>query len=508
MENVMKRLLGGALALILLAAVPVLPGCGSAGVNGDPAETKKQAAAEQGGAAAQAEETDTEEEEAFRDDVPEMKFDGAEFTFLTRTFDPNGYWGNIEFYAEELNGVAVNDAVIQRNRLTEDRFDIRIGEYGTGDVGAALRNAVASQEDSYDCLSLTIQSASSNAVQGNLLNFEDHLPYIDLSKPWWDPRLNNCFSLAHKHFYAVGDMTLIDKEATYLFMFNKDVAANHQIDDLYGLVREGGWTYDKMMELCDAVTSDADSDGKFTFRDSVGLVTDAGATFWAMYYAGGGTFFSKNAEDMPEYSIDMDRSTKVLEWIHRVRASDSVMLDETLSAQGVSNPWSDAGLNGMFKEGRALFYAISLTVMGKMRDMDSNFGVIPYPKLEETDGEYISYVGAELGNCVSVPVTAQNPDMNAAVLEAMCCESKNILMPAYYDVTVTMKNARDPETKEMLDYIFAHRTLDLAQCFDWGGLHSALKRIPSADQFASGIKRLQRSATRALEKTFESFHVE
>ena len=211
---------------------------------------------------------------------------------------------------------------------------------------------------------------------------------------------------------------------------------------------------------------------------------------------------------MPEFSIDMDRSVRAIEKIHELRASDSVMLDTTLSEQGISNPWSDQGLNGMFKEGRALFYGISLTVMSKMRDMDSDFGVIPYPKLDESDAQYTSYVAGDLADCIAVPVTASDPERTSAIIEALCCESANIVMPAYYDVTITFKTARDEQTKEMLDYIFDHRTLDICQLFDWGGIHSALKTVPSADNFASVMKKKEKAAIRAMEKTYEALGTE
>lgn len=86
----------------------------------------------------------------------------------------------------------------------------------------------------------------------------------------------------------------------------------------------------------------------------------------------------------------------------------------------------------------------------------------------------------------------------------MCCEAANIVMPAYYDTTITNKTARDEKPKEMLDYIFDHRTLDPVQLFDWGGLNSMLYSIQSADTFASSVARLQKAATRAMERTYES----
>jgi len=489
-----------ATALLLILGM-LLPACSEEGTSNT--ENKETGTAQTTVTDAETETAAEEEtEEKFRDNVPELTFNGETFTFLTRPNDGNGYWGHFEFYAEETKAIPVNDAVYERNQLLEERFDITFAENCTDAWITDFRTTIAAQEDAYDMVPLQIQTAASEAITGNLLEFS-YLEHIDLSQPWWDPKLNAISTVGNKQYFAIGDITLLDKEATYIVMFNKDVALIQQVEDLYTIVDEGAWTMDKMLEISEKVTNDLNGDGDYTFDDMVGMVTDDGATLEAMYYTGGGTFFKKNAEDMPEYSVDMDRSARIIEKIQELYNSDNVMLAKTLSAQGCTNPWSDEGLNGMFKQGRALFYGISLTVMSKMRDMDSDFGVIPYPKLDETDKEYTSFV-YRTADTICVPVTASDPVRTSAILEAMCCESANIVMPAYYDVTITNKTARDEKSREMLDYIFDHRTLDPVQLFDWGGLNTMLYSIKSADTFASSLKKLERIATRAMNKTYES----
>lgn len=488
------------LSLLLLAAL-LLAGCGETGK-----ESESSSGTDTNTVTPDVSGNDTavSEEEVFKDNVPERNYNGETFTFLTQPNDGNGYWGHFEFYAEETKAIPVNDAVYDRNKLIEERFNIMIDENCTTAWLTNFRTTIAAQEDAYDCVPLNIQTAAAEAINGNLLNFS-FLEHIDLDQPWWDPVLNDISTIANQQYFAIGDITLLDKEATYIMMFNKDVSKNHQVENLYTLVEEGTWTMDKLMDICAQITNDLDGNGEYTFDDMVGMVTDDGATLEAMYYTCGGTFFAKNTEDMPEYSIDMDRSARIIEKIQKIYNSDDVMLAATLMKQGISNPWSDEGINGMFKQGRALFYGISLTVMNKMRDMDSDFGVIPYPKLDETDAEYTSFV-YNRADTISVPITCSDAERTSAILEAMCCESSNIVMPAYYDVTITNKTARDEKSKEMLDYIFDHRTLDPVQLFDWGGMNTMLYSIKSADTFASSVKKLERIATRAMEKTYASMN--
>ena len=53
------------------------------------------------------------------------------------------------------------------------------------------------------------------------------------------------------------------------------------------------------------------------------------------------------------------------------------------------------------------------------------------------------------------------PAAIGAVIEAMSCESYNCVIPAYYEVSLKNKHARDEESADMLDIIFANRVMDL-----------------------------------------------
>ena len=77
------------------------------------------------------------------DDLPTVDYGGAEFTIMDRTKYV------YEFTAEEENGDILNDAVHERNRKVEDRFNVKIGTY-TMDCNWRNREAVQQYPQSVD----------------------------------------------------------------------------------------------------------------------------------------------------------------------------------------------------------------------------------------------------------------------------------------------------------------------------------------------------------------------
>lgn len=112
----------------------------------------------------------------------------------------------------------------------------------------------------------------------------------------------------------------------------------------------------------------------------------------------------------------------------------------------------------MFQNDKGLLMDMTFFYISSLRDMDANFGIIPYPKYDEAQENYLSRIeGCEL---TGVPVTA-DPEFVSVVLEALASDSAKNVVPAYYDVALKTKYTRDEESAEMLDVIFQNRVFDL-----------------------------------------------
>ena len=80
-------------------------------------------------------------------------------------------------------------------------------------------------------------------------------------------------SVMGSRFFLTGDLNLQSLNSIGVIYFNKKLAEDNGVGDLYGMVRSGEWTLDKFSECCRGVTADLDGDG-LDADDRYGLTTN------------------------------------------------------------------------------------------------------------------------------------------------------------------------------------------------------------------------------------------
>ena len=90
-----------------------------------------------------------------------------------------------------------------------------------------------------------------------------------------------------------------------------------------------------------------------------------------------------------------------------------------------------------------------------MREMEDNYGILPYPTLSEGD-EYVSFIQSSSTN-VSCPYTIGQDrfDRACAVLEAQAAESYRTVTEKFYEYALKSKYVRDDDdSPRMIDLIY------------------------------------------------------
>lgn len=438
-------------------------------------------------------------------DVPDsLNFGGKTITFLVMGDGYNGEdWASQDIYAAEETEDPIVTAVYRRNKILEDRYYCVIAEEKAKDPLSTATNAIKSGTDDYQvvmCYTSGMLSLTSNHM---LLDLNE--TNIDLKQPWWDQNMRQNCSIGGKNFFATGDISIMDNDATWVLMFNKAMVSKFDLESPYTLVKNNEWTYDKMYEMMTAVSGgikgDTNGNRKVDWdADTFGWATHNSSQA-ALYYAAGLSVVAKDEQDIPYFP------TQNTEYIMQVLTKGIEMwTDKSLTWSADRDGYSAVELQQIFQSGRALFLGEVMQLVIRLREMDIDFGLIPYPKFSSDQASYGHFVHSTT-QLLGIPITCKDSDNITYFVEAMACESMYTLTPAYYDIALKNKYLRDPESEEMLDIILSSRTFDLGgvYMFNWGSVGSIFTSLLSSGQttYQSQYDKKIKSATKTMNKAVE-----
>ena len=497
MFNTKLRLCAAILALASASAV--FASCGSS----DAGETKTTEANTSADTSIVTEEVTTD----YMPELPAKDYGGDEFLFLTSSdSDDNGRdWETFDIYAEAATGDVITDAVYERNVWIEETFNIKINEYKCVTM-SETKKAVQAGVTDYDAVMTAIANGCTMGA-GNYILDLTKVPYIDLNQSWWDQGVLKGTSINNRVYIATGDISIVDNEATWVLMFNKQMAQDLDLD-LYQMVYDNKWDMEAFYSYAQMAVKDLNGDGKmYGPEDCFGFAT-SDQSAQGLMYASGLQLSSKDADDYPIIQTNLDKLTSVIIKAGEIMSDGDTTIITTkngiVDGDGVA---ASDKLRMVFEEGRALFYGEVMACVTRMRNSTTDFGLIPFPKYETTQENYYHFVHKTAGKGVCIPTTQTDPEMAGIILEAMAAKSVSTTTEAYYDKALTYKYMRDEESAKMLDIILASRVYDLAYIYDWGSLYSSLHGVITAgkDTVVSTWDKKLASAEKAMNKTIDAY---
>ena len=461
----MKKTLSILLAILML--LPLLVACGE-----QPAETTA--------ALTEPVETKAPDEPDLPD--PSSLSIGGDFHFLVA-----GNWAWNDYTAEDENGTVIDTAIYRRNQYMKEKYGVNItnedivkysSAMGTGDGYNKIYTEYMAGDSSYDAAMIGTYDVATLAFNGYIKDLNE-IEYLDLSKPYWDQRANADLSMRGKMYYTTGDISVADNRATYVLFFSKAMVNDYGLDNPYDLVRDDEWTLENFGKLVKSVGSDDNQDGVYDKNDTFGLLTPTD-THLAILSAAGEHLCKINGEGEIELTLYNERTVnlydKYLEIVGDHSHSYNYQYDYLTGKTGLTS--SNEHRIEMFNTGRALFYSHTMFYMDYLRDLESDFGILPYPKFDKTQENYGNLVSAWHSQFVCVPAVNKDFDRTGIVLEELAYQGKKLLTPAYYEKTLVGQYTRDEESAEMLDLIFASLVYDVGIYYDVGGYKSQLTAMP------------------------------
>ena len=453
----MKKQISALLAALLLAAS--LAACG------DKTPAVTTASAETSDPASTGEETLG---------VPETAdYGGEAFNILSA--------GNVayaDFTAEENASTPLDSAQYRRKALVEQNYKVKIGEtvekaYSSG--GGPGYKRLSTDANAGDC---NFDLALIAGYDVSVLAYSDYLydlasiPGIDLTKSWWDKRANDSLAVRGVMFFTTGELTVSDNNVAFVILFNKDLRKAYDLDDPYQLVYDGEWTLDTFGALCKTVTEDLDQNGTMDANDRFGLLV------WDDSVVG-----IVNAAGQRCCTIAEDGTIGLTLYNETTLAA----LDKYFSLE-------------MWQADKGLFWMNIMDRIPQLRGMESDFGILPYPKLNAGQQDYYTTIAPYNSQFICVPLIQKDIERTGIITEALAYYGEKIVTPAYYDVNLVGQSTRDEESADMLEIIFDNLVFDIGYYYQVGPYNKQLIRMVQErdTNFTSMYDSYKTSAERLL----------
>ena len=444
--------------------------------------------------------------------LPDRNFGGRTFTFALRGVEGDPYqWNGTDILADEENGEALNDAVYKRNAFMRDTYNVIIdgifcGGTSTSTSGSEMSSfitkSIMSGDSEFDAILTSPYDSIGYAANDYLLDLNT-LDYLDLTRDYWDQNANKSLAMNGHIYITTGELTYIDNKATQILAFNKNMVDMYNVDDPYETVRSGKWTIDKMIENSKLVSNDLNGDGAMDENDSYGLSYWQDAAF--SFTACSGITYGKIVSGEPQLTFYSEKTVDLWSKMISYISSDLAFSRNEYINKYASNVEM---MKEMLENDQALYTWMVITEVITLRSSDADFGILPLPKYDENQEDYISNPHAFGHTMLTVPVTTANPEETGFILEAFCAKSAEIVTPAFYDITLIGKSIRDDESAEMLNIIFNNKVYDIGAFFMWGGLPDKVMQAWNSkdENIASLYAKYEAAALEDVAKTKEIFN--
>lgn len=420
----------------------------------------------------------TEEERAVKDYVLELS-EGA--SYEGKTFAYMG--GRDENFPtkEEETGDIRSDALFKRQRDIEDIYGIEwenILVDGSDEAADQMINEVMAGGDSYDLVNGYVRSVGRPTLNARVLMDVQELDHLDLDREWWNQAMWDSYALDGKLFFLLGPINVCHYSDSHIVIFNKSVTEMYGIEDsdLYDSVKDGSWTIDKMFEVASAIPENSSGTGTYRYINPCGRAFLYAAGYSITKYDEDGSPYVE--EKLPrEFSDLSDKMVPVF-----TDASQTAFANERKH----ENMETKFGENEdeLFDDDRGLFMFPNTGAVEYMRQYDVPFGILPMPKLSQSQKNYCclseSFGGGSTG-AVYVPKTVRDPEMVGRITESMAALSQIYVKDAYYNKLLKGQGIFDMESADMLDIIFESKVFDMADLYCEGDLNSLGPFIKAID---------------------------
>ena len=369
----------------------------------------------------------------------------------------------------------ISKAIYRRNEQVEKRLGISLKmiDVHSSNFCQRIRASQLVGEFAYDLAALPSE-LSSFAIEGFFYNImqKENCNYIDLSHSWYNQRYVEAAPINGVLPFVTGGMTPETWDHTSAMYYNKDLSDAYDYP-LTEIVREARWTIEIMREMTREVHNDINENGVFDEGDLGGLAIASASDCCALLYATGFQIAGRDENNAVTLSFSQ-------------RNSDAASHLYQIYTDKTNTFWnaSDSSITrNVFIGGQAMLLCDTLGQASKIKDAKFNYGILPLPRYNAAQVDYIS-----VPSSVSLIGVLCNNDISAstAILEVMGYYSQLEILPAYK----TSFGLADQENLQMLGIVLESITPNFETVWYSVGISEGiLTQIQSGSAFTDFWKK-------------------
>lgn len=249
---------------------------------------------------------------------------------------------------------------------------------------------------------------------------------------------------------------------------------------------------ERMYSMYKDQKQDLDGDGKITLENDFVPIQTSG---YVNYMAAGGRITEKDSSGNFELVYAQEKYVNLVEKLRSYFTGDDVLFNTYYS--GVT----------AFTGNRTLFLYVAGCDLALLRDMDADYGFVPFPKADEKQEDYINPGNQWIATCVMIPMTVSDENINfvGTMTEAMAAVSRFTSIQEMYNTLMLEKQLRDEDSKAMAQICAETMSFDIGRLADIGGLSGIIEdAFTRGTNFVSKYEKVASKAETALEKVMEA----
>lgn len=330
----------------------------------------------------------------------------------------------------------ISRAVGERNELVSEKLGVELYTESTDSASLFAQLSSSAKSGMYYCDLLVIpqNAVASLAASGLLFNLRS-LPKFDLAAPYFNAFSVEAGAAGFESYAVAGEMTCAPYSLWGMF-FSVERIAELGLESPYKLVKSGKWTLDAYF----ALTVESASYNTVVTGNQGGEAVDA------FFFGLGGKLMNAGVKKYPTLAIDTDTVDETVALLQRVLGDERARGPE------------DGGI-AVFEES-GLFLCDRLDAMNTLADSKVRWGIVPMPKLSESQESYITLASDE-SLMMAVPSVLLSDERTSQVFRAFSAASAGRIPQAFVDYTQNSL-LRDNDSALMLDTILENVRYDFA----------------------------------------------